>query len=133
MRYLVDSDWVADFLAGRSAAISLIRDLLPDGLGLSIVSYVEVMEGVRGSRYRSIMEEGFDRLLVGVQGLDLTVPVANRAADIRLQLLSLKRQVNHRAMDLLIAATAIEHDLTLVTRNIKHVVDVPELGLYPLL
>jgi predicted nucleic acid-binding protein len=32
-------------------------------------------------------------------------------------------------MDLLIAATALEHDLTLVTRNLSHFSRIPELRL----
>ena len=38
--------------------------------------------------------------------------------------------MNHRAMDLLIAATALEHDLVLVTRNTRHYADVADLRLH---
>jgi len=37
------------------------------------------------------------------------------------------KRVNNRALDLLIAATAIEHDLTLVTRNLQDYGDIPGL------
>ena len=33
-------------------------------------------------------------------------------------------------LDLLIAATAIHHDLTLLTRNVRHFGRIPELQLY---
>ena len=37
-----------------------------------------------------------------------------------------------RALDLLNAAIAVEHDLTLVTRNVEDYKDIPDLNLYPL-
>ena len=50
MAYLIDNDWVADFLAGRQPAIDLVRlvrALLADGLAMSVVSYIEIVEGIR--------------------------------------------------------------------------------------
>lgn len=40
------------------------------------------------------------------------------------------KRVRQRALDLLIAATAIEHNLTLVTRNQADYRDVPGLMLF---
>jgi hypothetical protein len=53
--YLVDTDWVVDYLAGVPEARTLIATLLPDGIAVSIVTYVEVYEGmpvvaIRGAR-----------------------------------------------------------------------------------
>jgi predicted nucleic acid-binding protein len=39
-------------------------------------------------------------------------------------------QITSRVLDLLIAATALKHNLTLVTRNVKDYDDIPDLGLY---
>lgn len=52
-------------------------------------------------------------------GLPVTVAIAERCAYLREALHSEERRVNSRAIDLLIAATAIEHDLMLVTRNVR--------------
>jgi predicted nucleic acid-binding protein len=38
--------------------------------------------------------------------------------------------VQHRAFDLVLAATALEHGLTLATRNTKDYADIPALALY---
>ncbi|HEV2109285.1 MAG TPA: hypothetical protein VGR16_13570 [Thermomicrobiales bacterium] len=40
------------------------------------------------------------------------------------------RSVDHRALDLFIAATAIEHGLSLVARNTRDYADIPGLVLY---
>jgi uncharacterized protein YjaZ len=36
MKYLVDSDYVVDYLKGRSVAITLLDTLVPEGLAISI-------------------------------------------------------------------------------------------------
>ena len=48
----------------------------------------------------------------------------------RVQLRSQGRSVRNRALDLLIAATAIQHNLTLVSRNADDYRDIPGLTLY---
>jgi predicted nucleic acid-binding protein len=40
------------------------------------------------------------------------------------------KRVNQRALDVVIAATAIEYGLTLVTRNITDYADIPDLTLH---
>jgi predicted nucleic acid-binding protein len=67
--YLVDTDWTADWLKGRAAAVTLLRSLAPGGL------------------------------LIG-------------------------------DIDLLIAATALVHGDTLLTRNVRHFQRIPGLRLY---
>jgi predicted nucleic acid-binding protein len=45
--------------------------------------------------------------------------VAQRCARLREALRGDRRRVDARAFDLLVAATALEYDLTLVTRNLR--------------
>ncbi len=60
--------------------------------------------------------------------LPLSVTVAQRCAHIRETLRKQGKRVNARALDL--AATALEYDLTLVTRNTEDYADIPDLKLY---
>ena len=46
MRYLVDSDWVIDYLHEVEQTAGRLDELAPDGLGLSIVSLAELYEGI---------------------------------------------------------------------------------------
>ena len=58
----------------------------------------------------------------------MTTEIAERFASLRA---TLRRQGQPLAdMDLLIAATALEHDLTLVSRNALHFARVPGLRLH---
>ena len=50
MPYLIDSDWVIDFLAQESEALQLIEQLAQEGIAISIVTYMEVYQGVLRSQ-----------------------------------------------------------------------------------
>ena len=46
MKYLVYSDYVADYLKGRPIATDLLNMLFQDGIAISIISFAEVYEGI---------------------------------------------------------------------------------------
>jgi len=56
--------------------------------------------------------------------------VARRCARLRLDLKNRGKRVRSRALDLITAATALEHGLTLVTRNTVDYHDIPGLTLH---
>ena len=130
MSYLIDSDWTASGLKGRSDARAIFAELLPLGVAISVITHMEVREGILGGSRPEEAASAFARLLVGVTVLPFTQATAEHAARIRLDLRRQKRQVRERALDLLIAATAIEHGLFLVTRNTADFDDIPNLRLY---
>jgi tRNA(fMet)-specific endonuclease VapC len=130
MPYLIDSDWVIDHLEGLPEAVQLLRDLAPDGLAISIISYIEVYQGVMRSPRPDEARASFEALMATLIRLDVSVEVAQRCAHVRETLRRQGRRVNSRALDLIIAATALEHDLTLVTRNTDDYRDIPGLHIY---
>ncbi len=130
MTYLIDTDWVVDFLSGQETAHDLFSRLMPEGIAISIVTFIEVFEGIEGGRDPGDAERVFRRLLVAADVVGIGRRVARRTARIRLELRRQGRAVNHRAFDLVIAATAIEYDLALVTRNTRHFEDIQGLRRY---
>jgi len=62
--------------------------------------------------------------------LPVSIEIAKRCARLRETLRRQGRRINNRAMDLIIAATALEHDLTLVTRITDDYRDIPGLMLH---
>jgi predicted nucleic acid-binding protein len=129
---LVDTDVAIDFMVGIDYALALFERLVSESeLLLSIVSYIELREGVLKSRDRATMEHQLRHLLSTVINCDLGREVAEVAADVRLSLRSRGREMRRRALDLLIASTAIAHNAKLVTRNIKDYQDIPALVFYP--
>lgn len=100
------------------------------GIALSVITYLEGLEGITGGRDPQRNRRAFRSFLRGTRLLVVSRPIAERAAIIRLDLRRQMRQVNERALDILIAATAIEHGLTLVTRNVRDYADIPDLRLH---
>jgi tRNA(fMet)-specific endonuclease VapC len=128
VKFLIDSDWVVDYLKGLDTATALLNSLEPDGLAISIITFGEVLEGILFGRDRARHEAGFRRLLRRADVLPLSRAVMARFARTRGELRSRGQVIGD--MDLLIAATALEYDLTLVTRNRRHFDRVPGLRPY---
>ena len=46
MTYLVDSDYIADYLKGKSPILPLFKQLVPEGISMSIITFAEIYEGI---------------------------------------------------------------------------------------
>lgn len=130
MTYLLDTDVVIDHLTGRPRIRQLLVQWLPRGVAISIITYSEIFEGIYGSRDPRAAEAGFTAFLQGVQVLGLSEAIAKQNAQLRLDLRQRKLPIRNRALDLLIAATALTQNLTLVTRNEQDYDDIPNLSRY---
>ncbi len=134
MAYLIDTDIVLDHLAAVSAATELL-DMLADStlyisIYLSIITYMETYQGVLRSTHRQEAQEQFEAFVAVVSTLPLSEEVARRCAELRETLRAQGRRVRARALDLIIAATALENNLILVTRNTRDYADIPGLRLH---
>ncbi len=129
MTSLIDTDWVVDDLTGIEQARDLLVGLLPGGMTISIISYVEIVEGIVGGRDTVGVSAIFRELLREIAVVGVSEPIATGTARLRAELRRPRRQVNHRSMHLIIAASAIELDFNLVSRNNRHYDDIPGLRL----
>ena len=123
--YLVDTDWVIDHFNRVEAVTRRLRELQPDGLALSIITVAELWEGVHFSRNltRSLLTlEGFLR---GVAVLGIDQEICKRFGHLRGSFRQEGKRVGD--FDLLIAATALRHNLTLLTNNRRHFENVEGL------
>ena len=128
-QYLLDTDWVVDVLNGQETATQTLIGLAPDGLALSLISYGELYEGAYFSRDPQTALEVLRTFLQGKALLPLTTAIMERFGILRGSLpRRLRQQIGD--MDILIAATAVEHSLTLLTRNLKDFQHIPQLKLY---
>lgn len=127
MTYLIDSDWLIDATIGRLPALELINDLRVAGVAISVISVAEVSEGAFRAPDPAITLGSFQEFLSTFPTYPITIAIAEKFATIRA---TLRRQgLLISDMDLLIAATALEHDLTLATRNHRHFARIPGLHL----
>jgi tRNA(fMet)-specific endonuclease VapC len=128
VKVLVDSDWIISGLKGRARELSVLADLAEQGLPVSVVSLAEIYEGVAGDPDSAARMAGVRRFLQGYAILHVTEPVAEVFASVRSDLRRAGNLIPD--MDLLIAATALHHDLALLTRNVRHFGRVPRLRLH---
>ncbi len=130
MAYLIDTDIALDHLAGVPEAIALLDELADSDLFISIVTCMETYQSVLRSPNRAEAQEQFAAFVAVVPALPFSESVAQRCAMLRETLRLQGKRVRARALDLMIAATALEHTLTLVTRNTRDYADIPGIQLY---
>jgi tRNA(fMet)-specific endonuclease VapC len=128
MTYLVDSDWVSSYLNGRPEAVGLLASLRHDGLAISLIAYGEIYEGIYFGRDPGAYERVFREFLRRVRVLSPNRPIMRQFARLR-GILRRQGQIISDP-DILIAATALHHGLTLVTRNLRHFQRIPDLQLH---
>ena len=130
MAYLIDTDVVIDLLVRVPATVALLEQLAPSGLVIGIVTYMEVLQGILEGPDPATQEAEFNLFTEDVPVVAFSREVARRCALIRADLKRQQRRIRPRALDLITAATALEHGYFLVTRNRADYADVPGLSLY---
>jgi len=116
--FLIDTDWVIDHLKGTSAVSGRLEELQPEGLALSVVSVAELWEGVFFSRDPRRSQSLLEQFLSGVVILPIDDAVCRRFGRLRGSLRLHGKRIAD--FDLLIAASALCHNLTLLTNNRRH-------------
>ena len=116
--YLVDTDWAMHHLHGNTAIIERLQALHPEGLSLSVIALAELYEGVYYSRDHEESERKLNDFLDSVSVVGLDEETARIFGRERGRLRSAGAIIGD--MDLLIAATALQYDFTLLTNNRRH-------------
>jgi tRNA(fMet)-specific endonuclease VapC len=128
MPYLLDADWAIQVLRGRPDAVTGLDRLRGGGIAVSRVTIAEVYEGAFRSSNPEAGLSDMRRFFSPFLTLELDDAVAARFAE---QRAFLRRRGELIAdLDLIVAATALVHDLTLLTYNRRHFERVPGLKLY---
>ena len=127
MTYLIDSDILISAAIGRPDAQILIDDATRDGVAISVVSLGEVYEGAVSSLHGENRAKLYylRQFLHVFPVVGLDDPIMELFARIRAELRSQGQLIAD--LDILIAASALEHDLTVVSRNVRHFQRIPGL------
>jgi predicted nucleic acid-binding protein len=115
-RYLLDTGPLGAYLQGRQAVVNLVNPWLRQHeAATSILAYAEVVEYIKGFPDFLTLHTQLRRLLRHIYPYFLTYRILERYADLRR---SLRRPYGPGLIgdiDTLIAATALERNLTVVT------------------
>ena len=118
MLYLVDSDWAISYLNGVRETRERLDGLASSGIGISIISLAEILDGMYGSPNLEQQERLLSDFLEPITILRVEEPICHIFARERRRLRSIGALIGD--FDLLIGATAIHHNLTLLTNNRRH-------------
>lgn len=115
-RYLLDTPMVSAYLLSRPAALSLVTPWIQNGeAATSILVYGEVNEYIRGRADYPQLHAQLLELLKEIPPFFITYPIMRRYGEIRRSLRPTNSLIGD--IDTLIAATAMERNLTLVTTD----------------
>ena len=118
MNYLIDTDIVIYSLKGDERVTQNFYEYRNSPKSLSVITYGELVYGAKKSKAVEKNLARAYRIAELFPIIDITPAVVETFGEIKT---SLEKQGNIVAdMDLLIAATALTHNLTLVTNNQKH-------------
>ena len=127
MAYLIDTDIIIFALRKDKSVLIKFEENKNIPISISMITYAELIFGAKRSQneQQNMIKVGHIRELYPIE--DLNEGVMEVFADIKAKMFN--NGIRIEDMDLLIAATAIYNDLTLVTNNVKHFEKIPYLKL----
>ncbi|MBO8183542.1 MAG: type II toxin-antitoxin system VapC family toxin [Archaeoglobus sp.] len=109
--YLVDTDIIIDVLRGFEGSKEFLLKIAQEGIAISTITVAEIISG-KESR-DTVTREKILRFLRNFEIIPLTTEISVVAGEIR-------RDYEIGIADAVIAATALNSGMTVVTRNIRH-------------
>jgi tRNA(fMet)-specific endonuclease VapC len=125
--HLLDTDTCIHLLRGHQATVARAERHSPSNLAVSAISHYELLYGVERCQLARQRREGVKvrLLLEQMRILPFTSETGAHASSLRASLESAGHPIG--PMDILIAATALEHRLPLISHNLREFQRVPGL------
>ena len=120
--FLIDTNILIYYLADAIPEEELpkVEEILRKSFNISIITKIEFL-GWKGHT-----PEGFEKSKEFISFANI-IPLTDEIADVAIEL---RRKVSIKLPDAVIAATALVHNLTLVTRNVKDFEKIEGLRIY---
>ena len=122
MIYLCDTCILIDYLRGKTEVQQKLLSDRKQGLGMSSVTYMELMVGALNKREVNIIKKAFSDFEI----IEISEPISIKAKNL---IESFTKSHGLQIPDALIAATALELGVPLCTANIKDFQFIPDLQL----
>jgi len=122
--YLLDTDILISYLRGYPDTIDLLKSLAQNGatFSISVITVVEIEAGIRAGEKAKTKE-----LLDSMDSIILDAPMAHLAGSFLREYR--RKGISLSLADVMIAATAINENLVLLTYNQRHY-PMPGIKLY---
>lgn len=124
MSFILDTDTCSAYLRGERGVFTRFVQH-SGGLHVSTITVGELQVWARRAGASPRRQHTLDRLLTEVLPIDVGMDVALMFGEIRARLLD--QGLTVPVTDMFIAATALVHDFTVVTHNVRHFAPVPNL------
>ena len=125
MRYLLDTDWVINHLHNIDRVARRIAELAPEGIVISVVSVAELLDGVVNGSNPEKDEQSLQVFLTGFKIMELDAEICRIFAREKGCLRAAGNIIGD--FDILIGATALRHNLMLLSNNRRHFERLPGL------
>jgi tRNA(fMet)-specific endonuclease VapC len=125
MAYLLDTDTLIYSLKGNAAVHRKFEQHADVPKAISVITYAELLFGARRSQQMIKNLVTVKRIAELFPVLDVTVPVMETFAELKALLYKSGTPLDD--MDLIIASTALFHNMIVVTNNEKHFSRIPGL------
>ncbi len=118
MNYLIDTDILIYSLKGKEEVLDNFRKKREEPKSISVITYGELIHGAKKSKYEEKNLANVRRLIEIFPVIHVTPAIMETFGEIKAKLEKEGRIIDD--MDLLIGATALTHNLILVTNNVSH-------------
>jgi tRNA(fMet)-specific endonuclease VapC len=129
MDYLLDTSWVIQVLAGRNETATHHRNLNFARVAISYLTVGEIYDVAFNYANPQAHLASFRQFLAPFTILNLNGPIMEQFAEVRAYLRRRGELISD--IDILLGATALHYDLTLLTYNTRHFKRIPHLKMYP--
>jgi tRNA(fMet)-specific endonuclease VapC len=114
-RFMLDTNTASALLKGQPRAVAHLAAETPERICLSVVTEAELLFGIATRPEAGKLRVAVDELLAAIEIVSWNSETARRYATIRAELEQHGKPLG--ALDLLIAAHAVQHDAVLVTND----------------
>lgn len=127
MKYLLDTNVIVDHLRGKKI---IDQKVLEGGTGISVITLAELLYGAGRSQdpEKSLFKLGDFLEKLNLEAINLDEQIVFEFSKVKINLEKAGQRLED--FDLLIGATALTLNLTLVTGNLKHFQKIPQLKLF---
>lgn len=127
MIYLLDTDICIHWLRGNLRVHGQFAAIGPQAIAVSTITLAELHYGASSSARADENHAAIDDFVSALTVIDVTSSVARRFGEIKATLRAIGKLIED--FDLMLAATAVEHGLCLVSNNIAHFERISDLRL----